>query len=257
MHRKFIRAIPLLLMLLVLTAASNEPKQYVALGDSITEGVDMAEGQRTGYVERYEEMLEKDGTEYEVTNLGVQGWTSTDLLKALQKNKKFRQGVAQADEVTLYIGTNDLREARKQYVYSKPRECGGERNLNCLKTAVDRFGKRYDKILGIIHNLRKGDMERVSTTRVYQWKVSEDKRRNSAGGKKNDFKTLKMFHDCANRRLEVIARRHGVYVGDQRKAFNGSGAGDPVKRGMVLAGPPDGIHPTDRGHMWVARSLFR
>lgn len=226
-------------------SAKEAPKKYVALGDSITAGVDVAPGRVTPFVDQYESMLEANGDEYKVVNLGVPGWTSTDLLHALHDDERFRRNVRSADRITLHIGTNDMLVAWRRYAFDKPRSCGGSR---CVNRAVKTFAKRYAGTLRTISKLRGGDMRGVRTATLYRPHVADDKRR-------GDFRALKPHYHAMNRRLTAIAKRHGVRVRDAGAAFNGRrGRGDAVKRGMVLA-RPDGVHPTGKGHQALARAM--
>ena len=88
----------------------NSKKSLTALGDSITFGYNL---------ERHNHRVSKDAFPFvlgdyanlRVRDLGVGGWTTQDLLNALEKNEKFRQAVAHADYITLDIGSNDLLQA--------------------------------------------------------------------------------------------------------------------------------------------------
>lgn len=88
-----------------ISATEEEAKlSLVALGDSITAGYNLVnpEDAFPNHV--------GDG-EYEVTNLAVPGWTSTDLLLALKNDPVFAESLQKADVVTLNIGSNDLLQA--------------------------------------------------------------------------------------------------------------------------------------------------
>lgn len=250
----------ILLVLFVMVGMQAEPAQatskklYVALGDSITAAEDGAPGDRIGYVDRYADAL---GDDYRVRNLGVSGWTSRDLLRTLQRREGVRESVRRADVLTIYIGTNDILTAHRRYVWSKPRDCGGKYETRCLKAAVNRFHKRYESILRIVSRLRGGDMDNVAAVTVYQPFVATSKRRDTHPPRANDFRTVKLFYDALNRRLEVLAARQGVDVVDVRRIVNGRhGRGDGIRRGMLLQRPPDGVHPTNKGHRAVAQALM-
>ena len=93
----------------------------VALGDSTVELSD-------SYVR---EILDDVETEYErftYTNLGVSGWTSADLLNALQNNTSMRISVKNADFVVISVGGNDIW----QCVMSQMADA-----LGCAPTEVD------------------------------------------------------------------------------------------------------------------------
>jgi len=121
---------------------------YVALGDSLAVGV----GARRGYVTRYAEHLHSDtGASVTVTNLGVSGQTSTQLLRSLRHNPAMRKAVGGAEVVTLNIGLNDLGQASNPY---ETGTCGGPRNKACLREAVERVERNWDATIREISSLR-------------------------------------------------------------------------------------------------------
>ncbi|MCD8511504.1 MAG: GDSL-type esterase/lipase family protein [Bacillus sp. (in: Bacteria)] len=77
----------------------------VALGDSITAGYNLPNSAKDAFPN-----FIGDGV-YEVTNLAVPGWTSTDLLLALKDDPAFAESLQTADLITLNIGNNDLLHA--------------------------------------------------------------------------------------------------------------------------------------------------
>lgn len=82
---------------------------YVALGDSLAAGV----GARQGYVDRYAGHLRADaGARVRVTNLGVSGQTSAQLLRVLRNDASARRAISGAEVITFNIGINDLGRAR-------------------------------------------------------------------------------------------------------------------------------------------------
>ncbi|WP_216830549.1 SGNH/GDSL hydrolase family protein [Alkalihalobacterium elongatum] len=88
-------------------ALANEPTRpsLVALGDSITYGY----GLGNPGSEAFPYLIGED--QLNVTNLGVPGATSADLLEALQTQPSFIQAVQNANVITLNIGSNDLLQA--------------------------------------------------------------------------------------------------------------------------------------------------
>lgn len=81
-------------------------KKLVALGDSIPYGYNLSATNDVPSKLSYPSLIaHREG--YKVYNLSVPGHTSTDML-ALFENKSYRQHIAQADVVTIEIGSNDL-----------------------------------------------------------------------------------------------------------------------------------------------------
>jgi len=82
---------------------------YVALGDSLAEGV----GAHRGYVDRYAHYVGTDtGASVKVVNLGQSGQTSSQLLDALRNDHSMRRKLRGAEIITFNIGINDLGQAR-------------------------------------------------------------------------------------------------------------------------------------------------
>src|SRR5829696_6869149 len=130
------------------TLAAPASWDYVALGDSLATGF----GAFKGYVPRYEAHVETDtGVAVTRTNLGQNGWTSSQLLSALRSDPKFRQSTRSAEVVTWDIGGNDLRKARSSY---KNKTCGGTDNQDCLRAAVAKLEGNWDAITAEVLSLR-------------------------------------------------------------------------------------------------------
>src|ERR687897_3948135 len=84
------------------TLAAPTSWDYVALGDSLATGYGAFV---KGYVPRYEAYVETDtGVAVTRTNLGRNGWTSSQLLSALSSDPPFRRAIREAEIVTWNIG---------------------------------------------------------------------------------------------------------------------------------------------------------
>ena len=84
----------------------------MALGDSLAAGV----GAERGYVDRYAAHLRDDtGARVRVSNFGVSGQTSSELLDALRGDESLRRAIEGAEVVTFNIGINDLGRAGAAY----------------------------------------------------------------------------------------------------------------------------------------------
>lgn len=88
----------------------NEPKafSYVALGDSLTEGIGDTTNQG-GYIPLLSQQLTQEYG-YQVTsqNFGVGGNTSNQILKRMSNDKNIKKALAKADLLTLTVGGNDV-----------------------------------------------------------------------------------------------------------------------------------------------------
>jgi lysophospholipase L1-like esterase len=232
------------------------PLDYVALGDSITAGHDLLGGSREGFVPRYEAFIEADtGVPVDLVNLGVDGQSSSGLLRTLREGARVRHHVRGAEALTLDIGTNDLLLAHSMYVRGEPRPCGGSDGQRCLRTATARFKANYDAILQEIKALRGGRPTVLRAATLYDPFVSGDKKRDSHGGDgaKNDFEVFDAYYSAFNDHIATTATLNNVPYADVHRAFNGpTGGQDPRETGHVLPLPEDGIHPSNPGHAAIA-----
>lgn len=90
-------------------AEKNDQPHLTALGDSITFGYHLEPNQTKPSPQAFPSLIANG--HFAVTNLGVPGWTSSDLLNAVTFNPTFKKALKSADIVTLDIGNNDLLQA--------------------------------------------------------------------------------------------------------------------------------------------------
>lgn len=84
----------------------HQKASLVALGDSITYGYNLGDNTHPStYAFPY--VMGKDEG-YNVTDLGVPGWTSTQLLNLIETDPITQQAIKHAKVVTIDIGNNDL-----------------------------------------------------------------------------------------------------------------------------------------------------
>ncbi|RDU35824.1 hypothetical protein DRW41_16975 [Neobacillus piezotolerans] len=80
--------------------------KIVSLGDSITYGWNLDEDKSKPSESAFPNLIgERD---HKVTNLSQPGWTSSELLSAIEQNPEFTDAIRKADIITLNIGSNDL-----------------------------------------------------------------------------------------------------------------------------------------------------
>ncbi|HET6688633.1 MAG TPA: GDSL-type esterase/lipase family protein, partial [Rubrobacter sp.] len=150
------------------TLAAPASWDYVALGDSLATGY----GAFKGYVPRYEAHIETDtGVAVTRTNLGRNGWTSSQLLSALRSDPTFRRATREAEIITWNIGGNDLRAARTSY---KNGTCGGVDNQDCLRASVATFKTNWTAITAEVLELRSTSDTIVRTMDIYNPYVRTD-----------------------------------------------------------------------------------
>ena len=222
---------------------------YVALGDSLTTGY----GAFKGYVPRYEAHIETDtGVAITRTNLGRNGWTSSQLLSALRSDPTFRRAIREAEIVTWNIGGNDLRAARNSY---KKGTCGGADNQDCLRAGVAKLETNWDAITAEVLELRSSRNTIVRTMDIYnpyvRTDIVSDTWQNDGG--MNDFQVFKSYVDEVNYHIATTSYTSGVPYAEVYLAFNGTtGDDDPKSKGYLSF---DGVHPNNTGHRIIAGEL--
>jgi lysophospholipase L1-like esterase len=247
----------LVCVLLLLVSASPLTAQtgwrYTALGDSLAAGAWAVRG----YVVRYNEYLIIDtATPTVLVNLGQPGWTSSDLLQALQNDSLFRYAVKHSKIVTWDIGGNDLLRARSQY---KRRTCGGADNQDCLRAGVGLFKSNWDQIMAMFLELRNetsGNIKHtiIRTMDIYNPFIAVDSQSdtwpNDAG---SDFVVLKPYLEEVNAYIASTSTLAGIPYARVYLAYNGpTGDEDPILKGYIAF---DGLHPNDLGHKVMADLL--
>lgn len=248
------KKISAILFLIAFAAAggqANAAWNYTALGDSLAYGTGVANGR--GYVDAFKDHLESDNqTSVNLTNLGVPGWTSADLLSALKTNAIFRSAAAQADVITIDIGGNDL--LRAVYLY-KTGACGGKKNDKCLKSALKKLKSNWKKTFTQVRKLRGKKPTVIRTMNLYYSSVDMDRNHDSFPGDKytSDFEYFNPALLKANRYLVSAARKKMILTADVHAIFNGSsGIEDPQAKGYISI---DGLHPNETGYQIMADSL--
>ena len=237
-----------LLLLLTQVAPAASVWNYTALGDSLAFGALALPLQ--GYTFVYRSDVQADtGNTVLLFNLGVPGWTSSDLFNALHSSPGFRSAVRVSPVVTWDIGGNDLNAARNSY---KALTCGGSDNQDCLRAAVFHFELNWDGILAELQGLRNFNRTIVRTMTIYNPFVTEDQNSDSwPNDQGNDFKVLKIYLDQVNG--YILSKSGGVPVARVDLAFNGIyGDEDPKTKGYIAF---DGFHPNTLGHAVIAQAL--
>jgi lysophospholipase L1-like esterase len=232
------------------TLAAPASWDYVALGDSLATGY----GAFKGYVPRYDAYIETDtGVAVTRTNLGRNGWTSSQLLSALRNDPTFRRATREAEIVTWNIGGNDLRAARNSY---KNGTCGGADNQDCLQASVAKLETNWDAITAEVLELRSTKNTIVRTMDIYNPYVRTDKIsdtwQNEDEGM-NDFDVFNSYVYKVNHHIATTSYAAGVPYAQVHLAFNGpTGEEDPKSKGYLSF---DGVHPNNTGYRIIAGEL--
>lgn len=115
---------------------------YVAVGDSLTQGVGDTTNQG-GFVPLVAQSLTNDeGYQVDAQNFGVAGNTSNQILKRMEENPEIADALAKADLMTLTVGGNDLRKvildnitSLKITTFKKPSIAYSKRLLRIIELA--------------------------------------------------------------------------------------------------------------------------
>lgn len=128
-----------------LKAQKTSRLSYLALGDSLTQGVGDATDQG-GFVPLLAQKLQAAYSyQVDTRNFGVSGNTSSQILKRMTSNKQLSSSLKQADLMTLTVGGNDVMAVIRK-------------NLSDLKvSSFTHPARAYQKRLGQIIELARQD----------------------------------------------------------------------------------------------------
>jgi lysophospholipase L1-like esterase len=203
------------------TSPDTSTWDYVALGDSLAAGV----GARRGYVDRYADHLREDtGARIELTNLGVSGQTSPQLLRSLRNDASTRRALRGAEVVTYNIGINDLGQARGSY---EAGTCGGAQGERCLHTTVRELDQNWDEITEEILSLSSPDETIIRTVGL--------------GYTPHAGRAIEPYLKQINRNIATSADESNIPYAEVSLSKEGLG--------------PDGLHPDESGYEEIADGL--
>lgn len=125
----------------LMTKPKNGEKtfHYVAIGDSLTEGVGDSTKQG-GFVPLVAQQLSNEmGLHVTSVNYGVSGNTSNQILKRMEDKKEIRENLKHADLMTLTVGGNDLRKVVMDHFLNLTKET--------FKTPAIEYSQRLNSII--------------------------------------------------------------------------------------------------------------
>ena len=181
------------------SASAKSPEaqpSLVALGDSITFGYNLGINNDHPSKEAFPYIIGQD-EDFRVRDLGVPGWTSAQLLTALQTDPKFQEAVSHADDITIDIGNNDLLQGLKA--------TGG--NPLQMQGYIRQMLGNLDEILTLVHN--QSPHAKIVVYNIY-----------------NAFQTIDPLHlysyqtlPAINLAIAGVAQKHGVALADAYGTF--------------------------------------
>lgn len=212
---------------------------YTALGDSLAAGTGAS---YQGYVNRYAGYLESDtGIRVNVTNLGRNGQTSSELLLSLRKDTSSRQAVREADVLTVNIGINDLGQAAQSY---KDGTCGGADNQDCLHTAAKTVKGNWSAIIAELLSLRSTNDTIIRAVGLGYTPYLDPEEAPDVGprdGELSDFRVFKPYLDEVNHHIATTTSDNGIPYAEVR-----------LDKGYISQ---DGVHPSDEGYEVIVGQL--
>ncbi len=212
---------------------------YAALGDSLAAGTGAP---YKGYVDRYAEYIEADtGARVNVTNLGKNGQTSSELLYALRNDPSWRRAVGGADVLTVNIGLNDLGRAAQEHENGT---CGGAAdNQDCLREVVETVDGNWNAIIAELLSLRSTN-DTIIRTAGLGYSPHLDPEGAANGGPSDGLDDLQVFEpylDEVNRLIATTASVNSIPYVEVR-----------LDRRHISQ---DGVHPNDEGYEVIAGRL--
>jgi lysophospholipase L1-like esterase len=223
----------------------------VALGDSISFGLKLEDNQTQPSPNAFPSLIAPE--EFDVTNLGVPGWTSKNLLDAMNTDAKFSTAIKAANFITLNIGNNDLLQAvGVNEIIANPGAVDQmaiiqkvipaaellKQNLTAIITKIksenptapiilyniyNPFGESTDPVFGLLHNIGKQIIQDgVQNVPVYG---------NIPG---------------INQLYSAAGQVPGIYLADAYTAFDGH------QVEYIFGAPKDLVHPNAVGHQVLA-----
>lgn len=206
----------------------------VAIGDSITYGYNLGNNQAPSKLAF--PFLIGEKVHDTVSDLAVPGWTTEDLLKALNTDQSMISKISQASVITIDVGSNDLLQpALPLLTSSNPTSLSSDEAQTLagqLTSAVAAIGQNLTTIIQ-----RVKDLNPKATVVLYDL---YDPIPSSAKGL---YLLAESAITAANLQIAKIALQNGIVVADAYDAFHGH---DSYVR-------KNDVHPTVLGQQVLAQ----
>ncbi|MFJ5714308.1 SGNH/GDSL hydrolase family protein [Neobacillus sp. NPDC093127] len=220
-------------------ADENPKPNLAALGDSITFGLYLEAGQVQASPNAFPSLIA--GGKFNVSNFGVPGLTSSQLLAGFDADPRVKPALQSANVITLNIGNNDIMLAADlKKIIENQTPVDPIELLPKVTAAATQLGVNLQAIVGKIR-------QQNQTAPIILYNLY-----NPFGEGDDEF--LASLHNIGELLIpsvnaNVIApfgNKLGIYVADAYSAFNGHQAQ------YVFAPPIDLIHPTLDGQRALA-----
>lgn len=214
--------------------------QYTALGNSLTAGIGASfvvdPPKRYGYVYYFRDFLSTIFPCANLINRAQPGFTSSDLLQQLQNDPVTRQAAKKADLITINMGGNDLLDCLSQPPSTIPA---------CLSTGVATFAHNWPLIMKEIRKSIRSHAE-IFVMTIYNPLRGDDPR----------FGIIEPFIQQINQVIKANRFKFHYKVVDVHTDFLGQFTNTTQWKVCtwthICEAPPD-VHPTDAGHLEIAR----
>ncbi len=126
-----------ILIFLIYYLFNNNKINYIALGDSLAEGINPYGEVSYGYADYFaEELKDNNKLSYYTKKYTESGYKTTDLIKELEINNPLKKDLRESDLVTVSIGANDFLD-----------------NFNIKDLNINEILKLKENITNILPNL--------------------------------------------------------------------------------------------------------
>lgn len=228
-------------------AASVAPPTWhlVGLGDSVPAGSGC--DRCLGFLDLFgQQVARATARRVEVTNLGVDGSTSVDLLVALTEDDRVAKVTGDADIITVTIGANDFLPMLDAFIGGR---CGGADGLACFQPAIGHLRSNLSAILQRIRQLRGNRPTAVRVTGY--WNVFIDGAVAARTYGSSFERASTQLTILVNEVIKQVALAEQARYVDLFARFKGE-AGDRDDTELLA---PDGDHPSQAGNQRIADAL--
>jgi lysophospholipase L1-like esterase len=220
----------------------------VGLGDSVAGGLKCNDPCRS-YVLTFGELASAALGQPVVThNLATNdGLTSDKLLARIRTDATTRTAIAEADIVTVQIGSNDWQGP-----------CTFEGHVSCLANGLKRVEPNLDAILVEIQSLRAGKPTAIRVVSSYNGYAGNSRTSAIWGfvARPADIELFERDFSQALRDFNAmtcrVAGAHDAVCVDIGPVFNGPALDQPAAAGLINS---DGAHALEAGQLLIAQTL--
>lgn len=140
----------------------QEKIYYIALGDSVAEGMNSYGNVGYGYPDYIKDYLENDRLDFYTKGFSKSGYTTEDVKDDIENNKtitvdgkklSIKEALRESDLVTISIGANDFIKGLSFSNFSSKLE-----SIKTSKKEIDKIGKDVENLIKIIQGYAKKDI---------------------------------------------------------------------------------------------------